>query len=161
MSSIILPIVLTPSHIGISRPLWHSHPGGSGAFRVLADLARGIMRANQSDAIRSRDRAMKLDRAKIESLIRPLLIEIGEDPAREGLVRTPKRVAEAIEFLTSGNRVDLERLINGAVFTQETNSMVIVKNIEVYSLCEHHMLPFFGRCHIGYIPSGQVFRLSN
>ena len=103
---------------------------------------------------------MKLDRAKIESLIRQLLIEIGEDPAREGLVRTPKRVAEAIEFLTSGNRVDLERLINGAVFTQETNSMVIVKNIEVYSLCEHHMLPFFGRCHIGYIPNGRVFGVS-
>src|ERR1700687_943851 len=103
---------------------------------------------------------MKLDRAKIESLIHQLLIEIGEDPAREGLVRTPKRVAEAIDFLTSGNRVDLERLINGAVFTQETNSMVIVKNIEVYSLCEHHMLPFVVRCIIGYIRSGRVFGVS-
>ena len=103
---------------------------------------------------------MKLDRAKIESLIHQLLIEIGEDPQREGLLQTPKRVAEALEFLTSGNRADSERLINGAVFTQETNSMVIVKNIEVYSLCEHHMLPFFGRCHIGYIPSGRVFGVS-
>ena len=103
---------------------------------------------------------MKVDRSKIEPLIRQLLIEIGEDPQREGLLQTPKRVAEALEFLTSGNRVDLERLINGAVFTQETNSMVIVKNIEVYSLCEHHMLPFFGRCHIGYIPSGRVFGVS-
>jgi GTP cyclohydrolase I len=129
-------------------------------FRVLVDLARGIMRANQSDAIGSRDKGMKPDRAKIESLIHQLLNEIGEDPAREGLVRTPKRVAEAIDFLTSGKRVDLERLINGAVFTQETNSMVIVKNIEVYSLCEHHMLPFFGRCHIGYIPNGRVFGVS-
>ena len=101
-----------------------------------------------------------VDRSKIESLIRQLLIEIGEDPEREGLLRTPKRVAEAMEFLTSGKRMDLERLINGAVFTQETNSMVIVKNIEVYSLCEHHMLPFFGRCHIGYIPSGKVFGVS-
>src|SRR6202140_3357120 len=105
-------------------------------------------------------KAMKVDRSKIEPLIRQLLIEIGEDPQREGLRQTPKRVAEALEFLTSGNRVDLERLINGAVFTQETNSMVIVKNIEVYSLCEHHMLPFFGRCHIGYIPSGRVFGVS-
>jgi GTP cyclohydrolase I len=103
---------------------------------------------------------MKVDRTKIESLIHQLLIEIGEDPQREGLLRTPKRVAEAIDFLTSGNRIDLERLINGAVFTQETNSMVIVKNIEVYSLCEHHMLPFFGRCHIGYIPNGRVFGVS-
>jgi GTP cyclohydrolase I len=135
-------------------------PGDSGGSGALADLAHGIMRANQSDAIQSRDNGMKVDRAKIESLIRQLLIEIGEDPAREGLVRTPKRVAEAIDFLTSGNRVDLERLINGAVFTQETNSMVIVKNIEVYSLCEHHMLPFFGRCHIGYIPNGRVFGVS-
>src|SRR3981189_39138 len=118
------------------------------------------MRANQSDAIRSRDKAMKLDPAKIESLIRQLLIEIGEDPAREGLVRTPKRVAEPIQFPTSGNRAHLERLITGARFTQETNSMVIVKNIEVYSLCEHHMLPFFGRCHIGYIPNGRVFGVS-
>src|ERR1700692_2627411 len=109
---------------------------------------------------RPRDKAMKVDRTKIEPLIRQLLIEIGEDPQREGLLRTPKRVAEAIEFLTSGNRADPERLINGAVFTQETNSMVIVKNIEEYSLCEHHMLPFFGRCHIGYIPSGRVFGVS-
>src|SRR5450759_5146711 len=70
------------------------------------------------------------------------------------------RLPEAIDFLTSGNRIDLERLINGAVFTQETNSMVIVKNIEVYSLCEHHMLPFFGRCHIGYIAKDKVLGVS-
>ena len=97
---------------------------------------------------------------KIEALVRKLLIEIGEDPDREGLVRTPHRVAAAFEFLTSGYRSDPDKLINGAVFTQATNSMVIVKNIEVYSLCEHHMLPFFGRCHIGYIPSGKVFGVS-
>src|ERR1700676_1497465 len=104
--------------------------------------------------------AMKVDTEKIEHLVRQLLIEIGEDPQREGLVNTPKRVAAAYQFLTSGYRVDPQRLINGAVFTQATNSMVIVKNIEVYSLCEHHMLPFFGRCHIGYIPSGRVFGVS-
>jgi GTP cyclohydrolase IA len=97
---------------------------------------------------------------KIAELVRQQLVEIGEDPQREGLLKTPERVAAAYEFLTSGYRTDPEKLLNGAVFTQETNSMVIVKNIEVYSLCEHHMLPFFGRCHIGYIPSGRVFGVS-
>ena len=101
-----------------------------------------------------------MDTDKIATLVRQLLIEIGEDPQREGLLKTPERVAAAYEFLTSGYRTDAEHLLNGAVFTQETNSMVIVKNIEVYSLCEHHMLPFFGRCHIGYIPSGRVFGVS-
>ena len=101
-----------------------------------------------------------MDTNKIATLVRQLLVEIGEDPQREGLLKTPERVAAAYEFLTSGYRTDPERLLNGAVFTQETNSMVIVKNIEVYSLCEHHMLPFFGRCHIGYIPSGRVFGVS-
>ena len=103
---------------------------------------------------------MHLKAKKIEALVRQLLVEIGEDPEREGLVKTPSRVAAALEFLTSGYRTDVQRLINGAVFTQEANSMVIVKNIEVYSLCEHHMLPFFGRCHIGYIPDGKVFGVS-
>ena len=96
----------------------------------------------------------------LETLVRKILLELGEDPSREGLERTPRRVAEALRFLTSGNHVDAKKLVNGAIFTQQTNSMVICKNIEVYSLCEHHMLPFFGRCHIGYIPSGRVFGLS-
>ena len=103
---------------------------------------------------------MSMNAAKIEGLVRELLTEIGEDPQREGLVKTPQRVAAALAFLTSGSRTDAAKLINGAIFTQKTNSMVIVKNIEVYSLCEHHMLPFFGRCHIGYIPSGKVFGVS-
>src|SRR5260221_2983426 len=104
--------------------------------------------------------AMAVNIQKIESLVRELLIEIGQDPAGEGLVSNADRVAGALEFLTSGARTDPQTVINEAIFTQETNSMVIVKNIEVYSLCEHHMLPFFGRCHIGYIPSGKVFGLS-
>jgi GTP cyclohydrolase IA len=103
---------------------------------------------------------MTLNTGKIASLYHQLLIELGEDPEREGLVKTPERVAAALAFLTSGYRTDPAKLINGAVFTQATNSMVIVKNIEVYSLCEHHMLPFFGRCHIGYIPNGRVFGVS-
>jgi GTP cyclohydrolase IA len=97
---------------------------------------------------------------KVETLVHELLLEIGEDPQREGLVKTPQRVAAALQFLTSGYRTDAARLINDAIFTQRTNSMVIVKNIEVYSLCEHHMLPFFGRCHIGYLPNGRVFGVS-
>jgi len=103
---------------------------------------------------------MQPNNEKIADLIRQLLVELGEDPSREGLLKTPERVAKAYAFLTSGERTNPVELINGAVFTQETNSMVIVKNIEVYSLCEHHMLPFFGRCHIGYIPSGRVFGVS-
>ena len=103
---------------------------------------------------------MGLNLTRIEKLVRELLIEIGEDPEREGLVKTPHRVAAALEFLTSGSRIDPNTVINDAIFTQATNSMVIVKNIEVYSLCEHHMLPFFGRCHIGYIPNGKVFGVS-
>ena len=101
-----------------------------------------------------------MNQHKIETLVRELLLEIGEDPQREGLVKTPQRVAAALQFLTSGYRTDAAKLVNGAIFTQRTNSMVIVKNIEVYSLCEHHMLPFFGRCHIGYIPNGRVFGVS-
>jgi GTP cyclohydrolase IA len=103
---------------------------------------------------------MAVDKARIEALTRELLIAIGEDPDREGLARTPRRVAEAWNFLTSGYRADMDALINEAIFTQSTNSMVIVKNIEVYSLCEHHLLPFYGRCHIGYIPTGKVFGVS-
>ena len=103
---------------------------------------------------------MSINAAKIEGLVRELLIEIGEDPEREGLQKTPQRVAAAMAFLTSGYRTDPARVINGALFMQKTNSMIIVKNIEVYSLCEHHTPPFFGRCHIGYIPSGRVFGVS-
>ena len=103
---------------------------------------------------------MKPDIQKIEGLVRQLLVELGEDPQREGLLKTPLRVAQALSFLTHGYRADLHQVINQALFTQTTSSMVIVKDIELYSMCEHHMLPFFGRCHIGYIPDGKVFGVS-
>jgi GTP cyclohydrolase IA len=101
-----------------------------------------------------------MNRERVAELVRELLIELGEDPNREGLVKTPARVADSYEFLTSGSRADVQALINGAIFTQPTNNMVIARDIELYSLCEHHLLPFFGRCHIGYISSGKVFGLS-
>jgi GTP cyclohydrolase I len=104
------------------------------------------------------DRAPNL--AKMQALVRDLLVELGEDPEREGLLKTPERVAKALAFLTHGYRTKLGAVINQALFTQTTSSMVIVKDIELYSLCEHHLLPFFGRCHIGYIPTGKVFGVS-
>jgi GTP cyclohydrolase I len=97
---------------------------------------------------------------RIEKLVRELLVEIGEDPEREGLMNTPKRVAASLAFLTSGYKTGMQKLINKACFAQETTSMVVVKDIELYSLCEHHLLPFYGRCHIGYIPRGRIFGIS-
>lgn len=96
----------------------------------------------------------------MEELIRAMLTELGEDPSRDGLIDTPKRVSAAYRFLTSGYKKDIEEVINGAIFECEANHMIIVKDIEFYSLCEHHMLPFYGCCHIGYIPRGRVLGVS-
>ena len=96
----------------------------------------------------------------MEDLIRNLLIELGEDPDREGLVETPARVAKSYEFLTKGYKEDIDKVINGAIYNEDCNDMVIVKDIEFYSLCEHHILPFYGKCHIGYIPNGKVIGVS-
>ncbi|MFW6062355.1 MAG: GTP cyclohydrolase I FolE [Planctomycetota bacterium] len=101
-----------------------------------------------------------MNKERVAELIRELLVEIGEDPEREGLVKTPERVARAWEHLTSGYHMDREQVVNGAVFEAEANNMVIARDIEVYSLCEHHMLPFFGRCHIAYIPTEKVVGVS-
>ena len=97
---------------------------------------------------------------KLEKNTRDLLELIGEDPNREGLINTPKRVAKAWNFLTKGYKEDLDALINNAIFEGESKDMVIVKNIEFYSLCEHHMIPFYGKAHIGYIPDGKIIGLS-
>ena len=97
---------------------------------------------------------------KVQSLVRELLVEVGEDPDREGLLKTPQRVTAALKFLTGGYAAQHKRLINDAIFTQEINNMIIAKDIDFYSLCEHHMLPFFGRAHIGYISKGKVFGIS-
>ncbi len=96
----------------------------------------------------------------IEGLIHNLLGEIGEDPSRDGLLRTPRRVAKAYRHLTSGYGVNIDKLLNGALFDVTYDAMVIVKDIELYSLCEHHMLPFYGKAHIAYLPSKKVLGLS-
>ena len=96
----------------------------------------------------------------MQDLIRRLLAELGEDPSREGLLNTPRRVEKALKFLTSGYTADVDTVLNNALFTVDYNEMVIVKDIDFYSLCEHHLLPFFGRCHIAYIPNGKVIGLS-
>ena len=96
----------------------------------------------------------------MQSLIRQLLAELGEDPTREGLLDTPKRVEKALKFLTSGYDADIDQVLNNALFTVDYSEMVIVKDIDFYSLCEHHLLPFFGKCHVAYIPTPRVIGLS-
>lgn len=98
---------------------------------------------------------------RIQKLVKEIIGELGEDPKREGLVKTPERVAKVFEFVTSGYKQKLKTVVNDAVFTTtEVNSMIVVKDIELYSTCEHHLLPFFGKCHIGYIAKGKVLGVS-
>lgn len=96
----------------------------------------------------------------IEGLMTQLLVELGEDPDRNGLLNTPKRVAKAMRFMTQGYRQDIDHLLNGALFPIEYDEMVIVKDIDFFSMCEHHLLPFFGKCHVGYLPNKKVVGLS-
>src|SRR5215467_10934904 len=96
----------------------------------------------------------------MQDTIRTLLSAVGEDPSREGLRDTPRRVEKSLRFLTSGYSTDIDSILNDALFTVEYNEMVIVRNIDFYSLCEHHMLPFFGKCHVAYLPDRRVIGLS-
>lgn len=102
----------------------------------------------------------ELKQARIEAAVQEILRDIGEDPQREGLLKTPDRVARMFEELTAGYHVDTEKLINGAIFNVDYDEMVVVKDIDFYSMCEHHMLPFFGLAHVAYIPDGKVVGLS-
>ncbi len=96
----------------------------------------------------------------IDQLVKDLLKELGEDPYRDGLKKTPERVSEALRYLTSGYAQTVPEVLNGAVFTESYDEMVVVKDIELYSLCEHHLLPFFGKAHIAYMPAGRIVGLS-
>jgi GTP cyclohydrolase IA len=109
---------------------------------------------------RESNRLPERDLDKIANVYRELLQSIGEDVGREGLLRTPDRAARALEFLTQGYRQDLDQIINGAVFESRASEIILVKDIELYSLCEHHLLPFIGRAHVAYLPNGKVIGLS-
>ena len=101
-----------------------------------------------------------LKKPGLQSSIEQILHEVGEDPNREGLLKTPERVEKSLKFLTSGYKTDIHKLVNDALYSENYNEMVIVKDIDVYSLCEHHMLPFFGKCHVAYLPKGKIIGLS-
>ena len=96
----------------------------------------------------------------MEHYFRKMIEFIGEDPKREGLLKTPFRAAHAFEFMTQGYKKNIDEVVNGAIFTSDNDEMVVVKNIEMYSMCEHHLLPFFGKAHVGYIPKGKIIGLS-
>ena len=98
--------------------------------------------------------------SNMDQYFRKMLEYIGEDPKREGLIKTPVRAAQAFEFMTQGYKKNVDDIVNGAIFSSENDEMVIVKDIEMYSLCEHHLLPFFGKAHVGYIPKGRIIGLS-
>ena len=114
-----------------------------------------------NDIAPDRTKPNQVSRAEaLESLVKAMLCQLGEDPEREGLIKTPDRVSRSLRFLTSGYKQDVDKVLNGALYTVACDEMVLVKNIELFSLCEHHLLPFFGSCHVAYIPRGKVIGLS-
>ncbi len=113
---------------------------------------------NQLTAWKELEKSVGSD--SMEGAVREILRQIGEDPGRDGLDRTPARVAKSLRFLTSGYRQDVDKVLNGALYSVAYDEMVIVKDIEMFSLCEHHLLPFFGRCHVAYVPDKKVIGLS-
>ncbi|NNC82055.1 MAG: GTP cyclohydrolase I FolE, partial [Flavobacteriales bacterium] len=117
----------------------------------------------EPDYQKSYERVEEYNSEKTEAIARlydDVLKQLGEDPTREGLLKTPERVAKALQFLTHGYDMDPESILRGAMFAEEYSQMVVVKSIEVYSMCEHHMLPFFGKAHVAYIPDGHIVGLS-
>jgi GTP cyclohydrolase IA len=116
------------------------------------------MKTNELEHLDELDVAAAAD--PMAGAIRKMIAEIGEDPDREGIEKTPARVAKSLRFLTSGYHQDIDKVLNGALYSVAYDEMVIVKDIEIFSMCEHHLLPFFGRCHVAYVPNGKVIGLS-
>jgi GTP cyclohydrolase I len=128
------------------------------ALKVLEPKTEAPKR--QSKYVATKQDAKKDERGPIGDMFEQILKNLGEDPAREGLIRTPYRAEKALQFLTSGYQVNIDEIVNGALFAAENDDMVVVKDIEYYSLCEHHMLPFFGRVHVAYLPDKKIIGLS-
>ena len=123
-------------------------------------LSREMLEQNEMNGYEKIDQYNAASVRRTSEAVNTILKEIGEDPAREGLAKTPERVAKALQFLTHGYSLDPAEILRSAMFREEYQQMVIVRDIEVYSLCEHHMLPFFGKAHVAYIPNGQIVGLS-
>ena len=126
----------------------------------LLELKRLEARPPREAATHPENAIARPSQEKAEAIYREMLAFVGEDPAREGLLRTPHRVVESLKFLTRGYEQDVQMLLNGAIFHEEYDDMVLVKDIEFYSLCEHHLLPFYGKVHVAYIPNGKIVGLS-
>jgi GTP cyclohydrolase I len=126
--------------------------------RLMGDRLSTAKRAGRHRVVRADGRPAEVE--DLQVLIADLLAMLGEQPRRNGLLKTPERVAKALRFMTQGYQQDIERLLNGALFPIDYDEMVIVKDIDFFSLCEHHLLPFFGKCHVGYIPNKKVVGLS-
>jgi GTP cyclohydrolase I len=126
----------------------------------MNDPNRDMLEENEMNGYAKIDRYDPVGVARMAEQVRGVITELGEDPEREGLVKTPERVAKALQFLTHGYGLDPAQILRSAMFREEYQQMVIVRDIEVYSLCEHHMLPFFGKAHVAYIPNGHIVGLS-
>jgi len=122
------------------------------------ERVKKTMKADELENLEEVETAALAD--PIAAMVRKLVAEVGEDPNREGILKTPARVAKSLRFLTSGYQQDIDKVLNGALYSVAYDEMVMVKDIEVFSLCEHHLLPFFGRCHVAYVPNGRVIGLS-